>query len=159
MYSAFTPNGDGLNDIFRVPESVPCKEVIIFQVFNRWGELVFSYGENGIGWDGTWRGKMQETGVYIYRVELFCEGEVRKQFTGTVTPIPVVLAQSNSGLLWLTLFRTACGRKKLSLRSISCTPAWKRPCLVSCFPGLKSQVIRYKTCVRNGRRTLLNVTL
>ncbi len=85
MPNAFTPNGDGLNDIFRVPESVPCKEVIIFQVFNRWGELVFSYGENGIGWDGTWRGKMQETGVYIYRVELFCEGEVRKQFTGTVT--------------------------------------------------------------------------
>lgn len=86
MPNAFTPNGDGLNDVFRVPASVPCEELVLFQVFNRWGEQVFSSALEGIGWDGTYRGKAQETGVYIYRVELLCgELQQRKAFTGTVT--------------------------------------------------------------------------
>jgi gliding motility-associated-like protein len=86
MPNAFTPNGDGLNDVFRVPISVPCEELLLFQVFNRWGEQVFSSALFGIGWDGTYRGKPQESGVYIYRVELLCgELQQRKSFTGTVT--------------------------------------------------------------------------
>jgi len=86
MPNAFTPNGDGLNDLFRVPVSVPCEELVLFQVFDRWGEQVFSSTLEGIGWDGTYRGKPQETGVYIYRVELLCgELQQRKSFTGTVT--------------------------------------------------------------------------
>jgi gliding motility-associated-like protein len=85
--NAFTPNGDGLNDLFRVPESSICPDVIRLEVYNRWGERVFAaFGEN-LGWDGTWRGVEQEAGAYLYVLELECPGEVRKSQRGSVTLI------------------------------------------------------------------------
>ncbi len=85
MPNAFTPNNDGLNDLFRIPEAVPCDEVLLFQIHNRWGEKVFDSPLREIGWDGTYRGVMQEAGVYVYRIELNCEGDFRKTLKGTLT--------------------------------------------------------------------------
>ena len=61
--SAFSPNGDGVNDIFS-----PTGEVIItsIQVFNRWGEMVY---EGTAGWDGTTGGRPHPMGTYIYVIK------------------------------------------------------------------------------------------
>lgn len=65
--SAFTPNGDGLNDLFRIPAG---SNIILadFSVFNRWGERIFTTKDAGAGWDGRVKGVMQESGVYIYSI-------------------------------------------------------------------------------------------
>lgn len=67
--NAFTPNGDGLNDLFRLvglpPENIT---EFHFQVFNRWGEVVFSSREIETGWDGTLNGEDCPVGVYVWAV-------------------------------------------------------------------------------------------
>jgi gliding motility-associated-like protein len=63
---AFTPNGDGLNDLFR-PLCIRHQKIVAFMVYNRWGELLFTTDEVGNGWDGTYKGIAQELGVYYYQ--------------------------------------------------------------------------------------------
>jgi len=67
--TAFTPNGDGLNDVFR-PVTLSADEIISFRIFNRFGQLVYNGDdlENG-GWDGTINGTPQPRAVYIYILE------------------------------------------------------------------------------------------
>jgi gliding motility-associated-like protein len=66
--SAFTPNSDGKNDIIR-PIPVGIKSFHYFRVFNRWGQMVYSTNDIGIGWDGMYAGKEQGTGTYVYMAE------------------------------------------------------------------------------------------
>ena len=66
--TAFTPNGDGRNDILR-PIAAGMKQVEFFRVFNRWGQLVFQTKRSGDGWDGRIQGKEQGTGVYVWEVK------------------------------------------------------------------------------------------
>jgi len=63
--SAFTPNGDGLNDIIR-PVGVGIAQLQHFRIFNRWGQLIFSTVDIGKGWDGTYSGVKQPAGTYVY---------------------------------------------------------------------------------------------
>jgi gliding motility-associated-like protein len=66
--SGFTPNGDGRNDVFR-PIYVGMKAVDYFQVYNRWGALIYSNNKmDGKGWDGTINGIKQNTGTFIWMV-------------------------------------------------------------------------------------------
>jgi gliding motility-associated-like protein len=62
--NAFSPNGDGQNDILYVYGS--CFAFMQFEVYNRWGEQVFITANPANGWDGTWRGKACEPGVFTY---------------------------------------------------------------------------------------------
>jgi len=66
--NGFTPNGDGLNDIFKVGHY---ENFILLkmQVFNRWGELIFESTDINSGWDGTVNGIEQPLGTYIYIIE------------------------------------------------------------------------------------------
>lgn len=66
--SAFTPNRDGKNDVFR-PIAVGITRIEYFRVFNRWGELVFSTTTNESGWDGRIQGINQATGTYVWLVK------------------------------------------------------------------------------------------
>jgi len=66
--TAFTPNRDGRNDLFR-PIAVGVSKIEYFRVFNRWGQLVFSTTVNGHGWDGRIGGKEQGTGTYVWVVK------------------------------------------------------------------------------------------
>ncbi|GAB2836264.1 lectin-like domain-containing protein [Ferruginibacter profundus] len=62
--TAFTPNGDGRNDLFRgIPVGI--KQFNYLRVFNRWGQLIFATSDYNRGWDGTWKGQQQPTGVYV----------------------------------------------------------------------------------------------
>ena len=68
MPNAFTPNGDGRNDVYR-PILVGISSLDFFRVFNRWGQLVYATTGNGKGWDGTLSGKIQESGTFVYMVQ------------------------------------------------------------------------------------------
>jgi len=65
MPNAFTPNGDGNNDVFRIPANtnINLRE---FSIYDRWGKKVFSTRDAGQGWDGSVNGKKQDSGVYVY---------------------------------------------------------------------------------------------
>ncbi len=70
--NAFTPNGDGINDIFELKISENC-EVVKFsvQVFDRWGRMVYQ-GENmdrDQAWDGKFENKELEQGVYLFKIQ------------------------------------------------------------------------------------------
>ena len=65
---AFTPNGDGTNDIFK-PILVGIMQLNYFAVYNRYGELVFKTSEQGKGWDGLYKGKSQHTGAFVWVAE------------------------------------------------------------------------------------------
>lgn len=64
---AFTPNGDGINDIIYV-EGWGIEELISFQIYNRWGELIFETSDENEGWDGTYKGEIQNPDSYAYVV-------------------------------------------------------------------------------------------
>ena len=65
MPNAFTPNDDGMNDLFRIPPmtNLTLKE---FSIYNRWGHRIFTTKNSNKGWDGTFHGKKQNAGVYTY---------------------------------------------------------------------------------------------
>ncbi len=63
--TAFTPNGDWLNDVFK-PTYVGIKYLFDFSVFNRYGQKIFSTTDLGKGWDGTYMGARQDIGTYVW---------------------------------------------------------------------------------------------
>ena len=67
--TAFTPNGDFLNDELRVPPANKNK-LVRLRIYNRWGEIVFSTTIPGKGWDGKVHGIPQAAGIYIYYLEM-----------------------------------------------------------------------------------------
>ena len=69
MPKAFTPNGDGVNDVYHVTALAGFK-IVSFTIFNRYGAKIFSTTDAKIGWDGTTLGQPQETGEYIYYLEI-----------------------------------------------------------------------------------------
>jgi len=66
--NAFTPNGDGNNDVFK-PIPIGMKSMDIFRVYNRWGEMVYSGSGNDAAWDGTYGGKKQEMATFVWYAE------------------------------------------------------------------------------------------
>lgn len=72
--TAFTPNGDGINDILR-PHIVGMKNFKRFAVYNRLGNMVYATDKYGEGWDGRWRGSLQEAGTFAWSAEYFTTGD------------------------------------------------------------------------------------
>jgi gliding motility-associated-like protein len=66
--NSFTPNGDGLNDIFR-PILIGMKSLHYFKIFNRAGQLIFSTKVQNQGWDGTYKGAPQDASLFVWIVE------------------------------------------------------------------------------------------
>ncbi|HXS36308.1 MAG TPA: PKD domain-containing protein [Flavipsychrobacter sp.] len=67
--TAFTPNGDGKNDIFS-PIAIGYKKLNSFNVYNRWGQEVYHTDQIGQGWDGTYNGVKEEMGVYFWTLDI-----------------------------------------------------------------------------------------
>lgn len=67
MPTAFSPNGDGLNDLY-MPVNVENFTLSRFVIFNRWGQRVFETNDISQGWDGTWNGVEQEIASYAFIV-------------------------------------------------------------------------------------------
>jgi gliding motility-associated-like protein len=85
--TAFTPNNDGLNDYFNPLNAIKAEQ-LDFRVFNRWGQLVYRTVNWKQGWDGSMKGKPQESGVYAWFLS-FTDRDTKekRQMKGTVTLI------------------------------------------------------------------------
>jgi gliding motility-associated-like protein len=79
----FSPNNDGLNDVLYVRGEGIAQ--LSFVIFNRWGEKVFETSDPHHGWDGTFKGKQAETGVYVYMVNVTLENGQTVKRSGNVT--------------------------------------------------------------------------
>ncbi|PSL26417.1 gliding motility-associated C-terminal domain-containing protein [Chitinophaga ginsengisoli] len=66
--TAFSPNGDGHNDIFK-PKGYGVAAYTNFSVMDRWGNVVFTTKNIDTGWDGTYRGKKVEAGGYVWMLQ------------------------------------------------------------------------------------------
>lgn len=86
MPSAFTPNGDGLNDTVR-PFMFGVKTFKNFSIYNRWGNRVFYAEKNGEGWDGTYGGKKLDAGIYIWILKVVTSDGKAETQKGTITLI------------------------------------------------------------------------
>lgn len=60
--TAFSPNGDGVNDF--ACAYYPCYEAFEFKIYNRWGEVVFTSNKSNVCWDGVYRGEKANSGTY-----------------------------------------------------------------------------------------------
>jgi len=66
--NAFSPNGDGLNDLFRpIPAGIVSTEY--FRIFSRYGQLIFETAQPMKGWDGTYKGIRQPLGNYVWSIK------------------------------------------------------------------------------------------
>ena len=68
MPNAFSPDGNQVNDIFRIPLGAPI-QLQEFSIFDRWGAKVFTTKNATAGWNGTIKGKPADTGVYVYIIK------------------------------------------------------------------------------------------
>lgn len=84
--SAFTPNSDQKNDLFKPLIFQPVK-AYKFVIYNRWGQIVFQSTDPDKGWDGTFKGIKQDGNVFVWICLYQFEGEVRQYKKGTVVLI------------------------------------------------------------------------
>jgi gliding motility-associated-like protein len=81
--NVFSPNGDGINDVFYIVNHV---NIILyeFSIYDRWGEQVFTTNNLTEGWDGTYRNKEAEIGTYMYTLIATDEEGIDVSRNGTV---------------------------------------------------------------------------
>ncbi len=85
--TAFTPNGDGRNDIFRI-KGLKGEKLVEFSIYNRWGERVYhNEYKTEEGWDGIYKGVQQDNGVYNYFIIIAKRDGTNKMYKGDVTLI------------------------------------------------------------------------
>ncbi|MFT6741669.1 MAG: gliding motility-associated-like protein, partial [Paraglaciecola sp.] len=91
--NAFTPNGDGINDVFGPVIDGNFQKIFdaddsgfSMRIYNRWGKKVFEAAGGNPTWDGTLENEAGGADVYIYIIEVNC-GEERKMLTGDVALI------------------------------------------------------------------------
>ncbi len=73
--SAFTPNGDALNDRYGISNFYIVEQLHFFQIFDRWGNVVFHTTDKNATWDGTFQGKALNPGTYAYKISYRCAGK------------------------------------------------------------------------------------
>lgn len=84
--TAFTPNNDGRNDQLRALLFGPVQQ-FEFTVYNRWGEVIFRTTDRQAGWNGTYKGKTQDSGVFAWICRYQLAGGEEKMEKGTATLI------------------------------------------------------------------------
>jgi gliding motility-associated-like protein len=83
--NVFSPNGDGANDKLQVfANTVKFYE---FKIFNRWGEKVFESNNVNDSWDGSFKGKDCQPGVYSYHLSIVFDDNSNRSMKGTITLI------------------------------------------------------------------------
>jgi gliding motility-associated-like protein len=89
--NTFSPNKDGMNDVF-YPRGKGLFKIKSFRVFNRWGQIVFDKSNAAPnsandGWDGNYNGKPLNADVYVYIIEVLCDNNFTIPFKGNITLI------------------------------------------------------------------------
>ncbi|NOT38190.1 MAG: gliding motility-associated C-terminal domain-containing protein [Saprospiraceae bacterium] len=88
--NVFSPNGDGINDYFTIYGTSDVKDIHSLNIYDRWGELVFSktnfpINQEKEGWDGTFRSQRLTTGVYLFNGSVNFLNESRQEIYGEIT--------------------------------------------------------------------------
>jgi gliding motility-associated-like protein len=88
--NVISPNDDQVNDLLTVYSNNPESHVISFEIFDRWGEMMFSRTDfapnnSALGWDGTFKGKAMLPGVFVYVAEVELKPGKVEIFSGDVT--------------------------------------------------------------------------
>ncbi len=81
--NAFTPNGDGNNDILYVHADMAID--IFFAIYDRWGECVFKTTDVSKGWDGIYKGKPLDPAVFVYYLKVTCLNKLQFEKKGNIT--------------------------------------------------------------------------
>lgn len=80
--NSFTPNGDGVNDVFKVhAEGI---EGYHMQIFNRWGQMVFESFDVNNSWDGSFQNQQAPQGLYLYKITVTLKNDVKEYRSGNV---------------------------------------------------------------------------
>jgi len=82
--SAFTPNGDGKNDVFKA-FNLKYQKLLEFRVYNRWGEKMFETLDDTKGWDGNYKGQPCDAAVYNYIIRVSRPDGTQQLYRGDVT--------------------------------------------------------------------------
>ena len=81
--NTFIPDGDRLNEVFSA--SLIGVQSVEIEIFNRWGQLIFTSTDLDFEWDGTFRGRQVQNGTYVWKLVVLPEGKVDKEiYTGHV---------------------------------------------------------------------------
>ncbi len=88
--NTFSPNADGINDVLPIFSGREVENIISFSVFDRWGNKVFEENEflpnnANFGWDGSFRGKKIETGIYVWKAKVLYIDAFVETLGGNVT--------------------------------------------------------------------------
>lgn len=88
MPNTFTPNGDGVNDIF-YPRGTGLFKIKTLRIFSRWGEVMyeksnFNANDATAGWNGTYKGKTLTPDVYVYTIDVLCDNNTVLILKGNV---------------------------------------------------------------------------
>ena len=75
MPNAFTPNSDGRNDTFFISNPFTLETLEAFEIFDRLGNKVFTTTSVSASWNGTFKGKDANPGMYLYKVKYTCQGQ------------------------------------------------------------------------------------
>jgi gliding motility-associated-like protein len=84
--NAFTPNGNGVNDTWDIPASAAYPGFELF-VYDRYGQLIFHTTKTPVSWDGTYKGKQQPVGVYVYALSMTLQDGTVVNKKGTINLI------------------------------------------------------------------------
>ena len=85
----FTPNNDGVNDLFTIQSDNAIELIRSFRVYNRWGTVVFEARNfppnSNVAWNGFYNGRLLNPGVYVYVIDVdFLDG-LSQSYSGDVT--------------------------------------------------------------------------
>ncbi|MGB0862017.1 MAG: gliding motility-associated C-terminal domain-containing protein, partial [Saprospiraceae bacterium] len=80
----FSPNGDGVNDLFEI-RYTGLQNAYSLNLYNRWGQLVFTTNDLSQKWDGTFRGENVTPGVYVYYFKAICPNGKSVLYKGNIT--------------------------------------------------------------------------
>jgi gliding motility-associated-like protein len=86
--NAFTPNGDLINEKFRIQDELNIVQNLELSIFNRWGQKVFFADNKSQSWDGYFKGDLQPSSVFDYHLLIECIGSEKSFFKkGNITLI------------------------------------------------------------------------
>ena len=84
--NAFSPNGDGLDDFYKIINPDDFDRLQLMEIYDRWGVLVWANNDKFKGWDGKYKGIDQPIGTYVYQITVICNNSTYK-IKGDVTII------------------------------------------------------------------------
>jgi gliding motility-associated-like protein len=89
--NTFSPNNDGVNDIF-YPRGTGLFTIKMMRIFNRWGDVVFEKGNMSpnnasMGWDGTFKGQQLNPDVFVYTIDVVCDNNTVLTYKGNIALI------------------------------------------------------------------------